>query len=482
MRMTPLTEHHPHPGELVEFRIPDRLVAKARHAPVDSTPPSLVQENHLRRRLANARAGQAQSPWLGICFDLPGRIDPSAMARALRRWILRHDTLLTYFSTGRDGTTRPAADSPADPVGEEAQLVRHRVAPDDVHVEVVPRGTWDSGSELRDFLAERFRTDTDPTAWPPFTAAAVLREDSSTLYYAVDHTHTDGYSITLVFDELRALYESELGRAPAVLADPGSYAEAVLDDRRRAAALRLDGPEVRRWAEFFLSGPLPSFPLELGVPDGENRPSTALELDLLTPDRSDAFGKVCRSHGAGFSAGLLAALGIVHHELGGRDAYRGLSVVHTRNEPGRQSAQGWFINLVPLAFPLADAHGTALPLPQLLAGAGKSYAEAGDLTLVSPLRVAELTGFSLHSDAAQVLPVVSYIDARRIPGSREWRDAHCEALVGPSPASEVLLWINRVWDRTYLLASYPDTPRARTEVPRFFHRFQQVVRGIADSA
>ncbi|MER6675017.1 condensation domain-containing protein [Streptomyces sp. NPDC000983] len=481
MRMTPLADHLPRPGELVEFRIPERVLAKARRAPVHPAPPSLVQENHIRRRLANARAGRAQSPWLGICFDLPGRLDAPAMARALRRWILRHDTLLTYFTAHPDGAPAPARDG----TGEEAddvRLVRHRVDADDVHVQAVPLGPSGSGPKLRDFLTERFRTGTDPLAWPPFTAAAVLREDSSTLYYAVDHAHTDGYSVTLVFAELRALYEAELRRTPALLPDAGSYVDAGLVDRRRASALRLDGPEVGRWAEFFLSGPMPSFPLDLGVPAGENRPSRALELDLLTPDQGDAFAKACRAHGAGFSAGLLAALGVVHHELGGRDAYRGLSVVHTRDEPRWQATQGWFINLVPVAFPLVDADGTALPLPRLLAAAGGSYARAADLTLVSPLRVAELTGFSLHSDAARVLPVVSYIDARHIPGSREWQDAECNALVGPSPASEVLLWINRVWDRTYLLASYPDTPRARTEVPRFFACFQRAVRRIAETA
>ena len=37
-------------------------------------------------------------------------------------------------------------------------------------------------------------------------------------------------------------------------------------------------------------------------------------------------------------------------------------------------------------------------------------------------------------------------------------------------------------DRTYLLASYPDTPRARTEVPRFFACFQRAVRRIAETA
>ncbi|MGP2442726.1 condensation domain-containing protein [Streptomyces sp. JW3] len=475
--MTSLTSYLPRPGELVEFRVPESATARAKQAPSHSAPLSLVQENHLHRRLVNTRAGRTQSPWLGVCFDLPGRLDLNAMSRALRKWVLRHDTLLTYFSGGDCQDTRgPGVTADLD----GSVLVRRSVAAEDMEVEPIPRGNITSGTALRDLLAELFRTQTDPMTWPSFTAAAVLREDSSTFYYAVDHAHTDGYSITLVFAELRALYEAELIGVEAKLAPAGSYLEASIVDRRRAAELMLDGPEVRRWADFFLSGPMPSFPLELGVPEGANPPSAALEMDLLTPEQSDAFAKVCRSHGAGFTAGLMAALGIVHHELGGRDSYRGLTVVHTRNEPRWQYTQGWFINLVPVTFPVAR-DGKALPLPALLAGVGASFTDACELTLISPLRVAQLTGFPLQSDAARVLPVFSYIDARYITGSREWQAARCNALVGPSPSTEVLMWINRVWDRTYLLVSYPDTHEARANVPLLYSRFQQVVRSIAAS-
>ncbi|NED78200.1 hypothetical protein G3I51_38960 [Streptomyces sp. SID9944] len=467
MLMTFLSDYVPQAGELVEFRVPDRAVERAMRAPVHPVPPSPVQENHLLRYLANLDAGRPQSPWVGLAFDLPGRIDTTAMAAALKKWALRHETVLTWFS--------------AEPDGDRTALVRHKVTPEAVDVQPVPRGEFVSSDAVRKHLRAQFGSGTSPMAWPPFTAGAVLGEDTSTVYFAVDHAHSDAYSVLLVFDELRALYRAELEGVTAELPEAGSYLEAGALERERAAALQADSPGVRGWVAFLLSGPLPSFPLTLGVPPGETRPSLSLELDLLTADEADAFAKVCRPHGAGFSAGLLAALGVLHRELGGREAYRGLSVVHTRNEPRWLTAQGWFINLVPVAFPLTEeeSDGRPLALPELLAAAGAGFRGACKLARVSPLRVAELAGLSLQSDDSAVLPIVSYIDGRHAQGSRDWEAANCHGLYDSSPSSEVMMWVNRRWDRTYMKVTYPDTPEARVNVPRFCDRLKQVVRQIA---
>ncbi|MEV4342766.1 condensation domain-containing protein [Streptomyces sp. NPDC049590] len=489
--MTFLSEYVPQAGELVEFRVPEEAVEKARRAPVHPVPPSPVQENHLLRYLANLRAGRPQSPWVGLAFDLPGRIDTAAMAAAWKKWALRHETVLTWFSAepdnpapdrGTPGGTRDevAAAGPAAPDGVRTALIRHKVAAEDVDIQPVPRGEFASPDAVREHLREQFGSGTSPMAWPPFTAGAVLGENSSTVYFAIDHAHSDAYSVLLVFDELRTLYRAEVEGTEAVLPEAGSYVEAGALERERAATLQADSPGVRSWVEFLLSGPLPSFPLGLGVPAGETRPSLSFELDLLTADEADAFAKVCRPHGAGFSAGLLAALGVLHRELGGREVYRGLSVVHTRNEPRWLTAQGWFINLVPVAFPLTgEEDGRPLPLPGLLAAAGAGFRGACKLARVSPLRVAELAGLPLQSDDSAVLPIVSYIDGRHAQGSRDWAAANCNGLYDSSPSSEVMMWVNRCWDRTYLKVTCPDTPEARVNVPRFLDRLQQVVRWIA---
>ncbi|AVH94217.1 MULTISPECIES: condensation domain-containing protein [Streptomyces] len=468
MLMTFLSDYHPRPGTLVELRVPDHVIGRAKHAPAHPAPPSPVQENHLRRRLANLAAGRPQAPWVGLAFDVPGRADADALAAALRKWVLRHETVLTWFSAEPDTTGGTGG----------VALVRHKVAAEDVDVRPVTVGDFGSGDAIREHLAEQFHENTDPLAWPPFTAGVILRETSSTVYFAVDHAHSDAYSVVLVFHELRSLYQAELDGGEAVLSEAGSYIDAGAEERERAAALQADSPEVQSWITFLLSGPMPSFPLELGVPTGESRPSRSFDLDLLAGAEADAFAKVCRGHGAGFSAGVMAVLGLLHRELAGRTEYRGLSVVHTRNEPRWHAAQGWFINLVPVSFPLVR-EGRDLTRAEVLDVAGTAFRSACKLARVSPLRVAELAGIPLQDDDSSVLPIVSYIDGRLVPGSRDWDSADCNGLYDSSPTNEVLMWVNRRWDRTYVKVTHPDTPEAGTNVPYFYERFRQLVREIS---
>lgn len=455
MEMTVIDDYRPEPGRVFRFRPAEASVAAAERAPVTGEALSYLQENHLRRLLANERAGRAQSPWLGIVFDLPGRFRPEAMAAALRKWAERHPSLLTWFSED----------------GEE--LRRHSVAIGDVAFEADE--VADPG-ELNSYLRETFQAHTSPMSWPPFTAGAIVREDSATVYYAVDHSHTDGYSVMLVFAELRALYEAELAGTAADLPEVGSYVEACVLDRERSAKLTLDSPEARQWLDFWLAGEPPSFPLELGTEPAQLYPSVAVDVDVFDAGEAEAFSRACRSHGAGFSAGWLAALGITAYELAGRRSYRGLSVVHTRDEPRWQFAQGWFINLGPVAFAVEDDFG------QVLRGAQKAFTEAQSLATVSLLRVAELVpGFDPQGGAAAVPPMVSYLDMRHAPGSAEWVDRRAAALVGAGHTADVSMWLNRLAGRTYLKVQHPDTPAARESVSRYVTHLCGVLREIARS-
>lgn len=467
MLMTPIVDYAPEPGELVDFRVPDAARRAAAEAPEHPAPASYVQENHLWRRLANQAAGREQSPWLGLVFDVPGRLDADAMARALQAWVRRHPTLLTWFAVDPGGRT----------------IRRHAVPPEVLSVEPVARGHHASSDALRDHLRRRFDTDTDPLTWPPFAAGAVLRDGPgarSTVFLAVDHAHTDGYSILLVFHELRALYEAELTGEPARLREVGSYVDYCALDRERAARLTADAPEVARWQRFFLDGPPRAFPLDLGTEPGRGYPSVPVELDLFDAAEAEEFAQACKEHGTHVAGGLHAALGLAGHELAGEPAYRGLTVVHTRTERRWLRAQGWFINLAPVEFPVAADGTDGVSFGRVAADAQAAFAAAQELAEVSPLRVAELTpGLAVQADDAAVLPMVSYLDFRHVPGSRDWPEARCNALVGPGSSADVPLWVNRLWDRVYLKTRHPDTPTARATVPRFLDHLRHVLRTVA---
>ncbi|TJZ57272.1 hypothetical protein FCH28_07515 [Streptomyces piniterrae] len=460
MRMMEIADYMPRPGELVEFRAVGAAVAAAAAAPVHPAPPSHLQENHIRRILANQAAGRTHSPWVGVVFDVPGRLDSAAMARALAKWARRHPTLLTWFTLDDD------------------RLIRHAVPADTFALEPVPCGTYDSGAALREQLLTRFTSGTHPLRWPSFVAGAVLREEdnASTVWFGVDHTHSDGYSATLVFPELRALYEAELSGGEAHLPAAGSYVDYCTLDRQRTALIGPDDPGVRRWADFYRAGPAPGFPLDLGTEPGVSYPGVPFEMDLFDATEAEAFAAACKRRGAGAMAGMLAALAITGHELGGVEDYRGLSVIHTRTERRWQRTQGWLVNLVPVEFPATDGFGKAA------IGAQQAIVAAKDLVGVTPMRVMELAADladTVQSDTAAAYPMVSYLDGRHVPGSRDWTAANCNGLEGPATSREVHLWINRLWDRTYLKTRYPDTPDARRNVPRFLTHLRRVLRTVA---
>lgn len=180
--------------------------------------------------------------------------------------------------------------------------------------------------------------------------------------------------------------------------------------------------------------------------------------------------------GRGGATGPYRVAGITAYELAGREEYRGLAVVHTRDEPRWQAAQGWFINLGPVAFPVAGHRDSG----QVVKGAQAAFGEAQGLAKVSLLRVAELVpGLDPQGDAAAVPPMVSYLDMRHAPCSSEWDASNATALVGPGQTADVSMWFNRLANRTYLKAQHPDTDAAHASVPRYLEHLKGVLREIA---
>ncbi|MFJ9626206.1 condensation domain-containing protein [Streptomyces sp. NPDC101175] len=452
MEMTSLAEYDPQPGELVEFRAPAATLDIARKAAVHPAPLSHLQENHVRRRLANDRAGNPQAPWLGMHFDLPGRLDAPVMAAALAAWVRRHSTLLTWFAPQGDG------------------FRRHAVAPESVAFVPVHQGHR-SGQAIRDHLRTCLVPATDPTHWPPLLAHAVVRDTSSTVVLAVDHAHTDGLSLQYAFSELRAFYQGK----GALLPDVGSHVDFCRLDRDRSARLTARSPETARWTHFLRDG-LPAAPVDLGAEPGRMYPTGAIRLDVFEAAEADAFGRVCKDAGLGFTAGLLAALAVTGHRLSGQEAYRALVTVHTRDEPRWERAHGWFVNTVPVEFPATERE-----FGKVLVAAGQAMSRASEVRALSPMRLMEvLPDHEIsHLGTTQTPPLVSYLDLRHAPAAREFASSNVGYLTGEGRAQGLNLWLNRTWEGTYLRVDYPGTPTARSTVPRFVRTLRSTLREAA---
>ncbi|RCV51960.1 condensation domain-containing protein [Marinitenerispora sediminis] len=461
MLMNSIDDYLPRPGRVVEWGMSRAALDAGAAAPEHPTPPSFVQENHLRRYIANEEAGAEHSPWMAVVFELPGALDTEAMAAALRAWITRHDTLLTWFRRAEDGGLR-----------------RHLVPAEAVDVRTSVVGDLSSGAEIREHLRRRLETATSPLGWPAFIMGAVVRDGSSTFYLGVDHVHTDGYSLLRVYDEIRRLYEAEVTGIPASLPEPGSHIEYSAVERSRAAALTRESPEVGRWLDFWRSGggAPPVFPLDLGVAPGEEYPKVPLEVQLFDAVEADAFADICKAAGGGFAAGVFAALAIAAQELGGHDVYRALTVLQTRDQRRWRATQGWFITLAPVHFPVAGHGG----FRDLVGTAQTAFSASRELVGAPVVRILELLGATegLQAGPRAVPPMVSYIDTRRLAGSQEREKASFQALAGPGSGADVPIWVNRMWQQTYLKTTYPDTPVARGSVPRYLERVRRIVTAV----
>ncbi|WP_072687961.1 condensation domain-containing protein [Rhodococcus marinonascens] len=482
MDLNLITHWIPESGRVVEWKATDASARAAADAPVGPALPTTMQERHLRRAQLTANKGETQSPWIGIAFDFPGRLDVDAMTRTLERYILRHDTLHTWFSF---------EDPEADPTDAANRVRRHIVPSDSIELVAHQGDLLSAPAQVRDHVAARFANDTSALGWPSFVLGVIEHYDSTqpagpgdsfTLFHGVDHAHSDLQSMVLMFAETRILYEAELAGIEPELHDPGSYLEYSRREREKAAALTLASPEVQGWIGHLTrsGGTFPSFPLDLGASDAP-KPAIGSRFDLADADECEQFGAVCKANGANFIGGVFAALAIAEHELVGRERYIALSPVSTRNDPQFDWSQGWFINLIPVGFELGDA----TTFTGLAQRAQEAYHSGKTLGEVSAQQVVDtVLAHGGHDSVAQPTtltppPIVSYIDARRLPQTEDYASTRATMIVGGKATQIASIWINRVLEGTWIAISHPDTEEAYRSVAAYAGRLRTIMKTVA---
>ncbi|MEU4209595.1 condensation domain-containing protein [Streptomyces sp. NPDC026206] len=445
--MTQILDWQPEPGEVVEFRLTTDRAPVPHHVPA-----SHFQRAHLRLAAAHRAAGRRQSPWVAMVFDLAGRADLDALTDAWQGLARRHEAFHTWYEP------------------ETENLTGFRLPADSLTVRPVRVGGLTSAGDLRAYLHRRI--DEQTTASRPGLLAGVIRRDTaSTVYFAIDHAYTDGHSLALLFDEIRARYHAACGGASVDLAPAPGYLDYNRRELERSASLTAAAPELAAWSQFLAAGDggFPGFPVELGKDANKLLTGTRLQYPVLTGAQARAFRAYCGRHGGGFGAGAFAALALAQWEFTGNDVYRVLTAVSTRAYPRLLHVHGWLVNLVPLLF--------RLPAPPTLAGAiaaaqqGFQSARAGyDVPLHRALELLLEGG-----DAPTIPPMASYVDGRTAPGSRDYLRADATVLTGPDNASGVSLWFNWFPDRADLVVNMPDTPEAATGVPKYLDRVREIM-------
>ncbi|GGN95526.1 condensation domain-containing protein [Nocardia rhizosphaerihabitans] len=454
-----IDEWEPSPGRLVTWFATPESIRRAAAAPVHPAPPSLQQEQYLR--LADRHSG-ANFRFSGLCLvtaELPtGDLDRDAMTRVINAFLLRHDTFRTWFDV-EGGTVR-----------------RHLVPPDDVDFQPIDYGHIDDPAAIRNHVE---KTTPDPFQWDCFTFGAIEHGESTTVYLAVDHLHTDGLGQYLSAADFAQLYAAQIwGEAEPPL-PAASYLDYCVTERAYSDRLTLASPGVKKWLELVRGNDnaLPTFPLDLGKRSDGYQRSAHRSIELLDTEEGDRFEQVCRANGAEFVGGAFAAAALAERDLTGSDYYFGMTPISTRTSAAENASVGWYVTLVPVAFPL----GRRTPLSRALTIAQRAYENGLRLAPTSFHRVLELlpADSEIKAEPGWVTPMISFIDARDFVGHEFFDEIEAGVFANRAASEEVLIWINRLPSGTSLSVIFPDTAVARESVGRYLTAMKSVFPAIA---
>lgn len=442
-----IDEWEPTPGRVLTWAATPAALAAAALAPVHPAPPSHQQEEYLRGADRNAGADFRFSGLCLVTAEVPGLLDRGAMTRAINAFLLRHDTFRTWFERTGGG-----------------ELVRHLLPPEAVEFEPTDHGEIDNAEAIRQHV---HKTTPGPFQWDCFTFGAIEHGGGTTLYLAVDHLHTDGVAQYISCFDLAQLYAREIGELTEPLMEPASFVDYCARERERSAQLTPASPGVRRWLELVRGndGELPCFPLDLGTSlDGYSR-SAHRTLPLFDETQARAFETACAAHGAEFTGGIFAIAALTQRELTGGDYYFGMTPISTRATFAEIATVGWFVTLVPVAFPVS----ATADFDRTVTRAQRAYENGVRLTGVSFHRVLELAAddATISVPAGWVTPMISYVDARDFLGNELFDVANGGVYANRAASEQVLMWINRLPAGTSLSVIYPDTPVAHESVDRY---------------
>ena len=396
--MTDIQRCEVRPGRLVEWTLSPATVAAAAGLPEDSRPPAYIQESHIRTARSVREDGLFVPTWLGAAFDIPGRVDLDALQEALRELDAAARDAAQRLPLGR------RRDAPvharrrgrvAAPRGGRRLHRRRRPGP-------APPGPFrrrgGRAAAGRTSSTRRSSGTTAPACtWPSTTATST----------PTPSTASPPRSTSCTRPASRARRRE---RTPV-----GSYVDFC--EIERADADRIDDTHaiVARWREFIdrCDGKLPNFPVDLGLDPEGALPTQKLMREMLVDDAdaAAAFEAYCRPYG-GSLVGVLAATGLIVHEIGGQPVYRTVVPFHTRAEVPVVGLRG----LVRGRRPDRGPRGPGARLRRApCRRSAPSCGPTGRWPACPLARVLRLLGTDFRPTSPDLYSIVSFVDARGIP-------------------------------------------------------------------
>ncbi|MFH8516591.1 aminotransferase class III-fold pyridoxal phosphate-dependent enzyme [Streptomyces gelaticus] len=235
---------------------------------------------------------------MNVGFWLDGALDRDALRAAVQGLIARHETLRTTF--GPDGDTlavHPAAQTPLNDL-----LTEH---------------ACDDEGELGHFVQAWAERPPDPVAGPVFRVALVqVAPHRHLLLIAVHHALVDGWSYSVIFDDLVALYNAGCRGASAQLPPAGQFRD-YLAWHEKVAAGSTAVAHRDYWRSLLRESPALKLPVSGQAP---TFPYRAVRHSIrLSPEFCGRMRDTAREEGVTVFAYLVAAWGAVLHRLTGQD-------------------------------------------------------------------------------------------------------------------------------------------------------------------
>ena len=273
-----------------------------------------------------------------LAMRMTGPLDVEALAEALNGLVARHEALRTRLVTV-DGRPTQVIDPP---LARELSTIDISDAP--------PARREESLREIADgYAADPFRLADEPL----FRARLVrLDERTHVLLVTVHHTVSDGWSFTVLRDELAALYEAAAtGSVPALPELPIQFADYALWERER-----LSGPALTEhldyWQGVLGGASSPTLPTDRPRPAVQSFAGKHLRLEFGA-ERLAGMRAISRRLGTTPYVTLLAMLSALLYRYSGQEDVVVGTVSANRSRPELAPLIGYLVNTLPIRVDLS---------------------------------------------------------------------------------------------------------------------------------
>ncbi|MEV0941692.1 condensation domain-containing protein [Micromonospora wenchangensis] len=423
MRQIPFSDLEAMPGHIHEWRL---------CAPEDLDPAylgekvaSFNQEKHFTAAVSARREHASEDYWIAVTFHIPGHVDLPALEVALRHFVERHEVLRCGFEH-LAGALRCDVMSPAD-----------------VTLQHLDSGEMPTADAAADHLKAIFDQEISTLSWPLFRMGVLVGAELSMVFLAFDHIVCDGISLAIAVDQVQRAYaDTRAGRQ--LSAEPaGSYLDFAEAQRRRYSGITADSPELRYWRSFVAQsgGLFPQIPLDLGVEVGRMYPAHNTTFQLLDNEDATAFEDLCVRYDGKLFLGLLAAVGIALQKVSGATSYYGFLPISERRDPRWSESFGWFVNTMPIAFPVS----ADLSFPEVLHAAQASFKSLIQSVDVPFVKAWELLAPQYYHLRTWPFPVnfFSFIDFRKMPNFDQYDVWQPSTIPNASHTNTANMWFYR---------------------------------------